>query len=101
MTNTVFRSRYVITGGMMAEWKYKCPCCKKTVHTRSGYNDVNSYRIAGTLFRCPICLNVLEINDDLTVSDFKKTLIDNRKKRKAESKLNDKDVVCVMDIFQE
>lgn len=83
----------------MAKWKYICPCCGQEIKTESDKELIQDYYV-GCLAPCPKCLNILQINADLTTTDFKEIVIENKKKRKAESKLNDRDTVCVFnDIY--
>lgn len=78
-------------------WEFTCPICNKPTKTLKAVKDVS--KLKESLFLCPCCLEVLKINDDLSVSDFRQILIDNKKKRKLESKLNDAETVNVIDIF--
>lgn len=78
----------------MGNWSYICPCCGKKIETDYHITEVRKWVQA--LFRCDVCLDVLRINEDLTVSDFQKILRDNKKKRKAESKLQEPEHIEVM-----
>lgn len=81
----------------MSKWSYICPCCGKDIKTDSDKEIIQDYYI-GVLVACPKCLNILQINPDLTTDDFRQVVIDNKKKRKAASTLDEKDTVCVFDI---
>ena len=80
----------------MSYWSYKCPYCDEKIKTERDKDFVKT--LIGYLVFCPKCLNILKINDDLTVSNFQQECLDNSKKRKAESKLNEPDKVEVYTI---
>lgn len=78
----------------MSYWSYICPCCDKKIKTSYSKDEVHKW--VQMLFRCESCLNILRINDDLTVSDFETMLKENKKKRKAESMLKEPEYIEVM-----
>lgn len=81
----------------MSNWSYICPCCGKKIKTDYSKEEVSKW--PQMLFRCEACLDILRINKDLTVSDFQKILRDNKKKRKAESKLQEPETIGIMEDF--
>lgn len=78
----------------MSNWSYICPCCGKKIKTDHSKEEVRKW--PQMLFRCEACLDILRVNEDLTVSDFQKILRENKKKRKAESKLQEPERIEVM-----
>lgn len=72
---------------------FKCPVC--------GYKDKNTTMeevfSVGDVVECPECLNILLVQDNYRLEDFKDILADrvNNNKRKAESKLNEPDSINV------
>lgn len=73
--------------------KFLCPIC--------GYSDrirMDWAFMKGELIECPKCLEVLRVKNDYSLENFRDVLIDNKSKRKAESKLNEPDYVSVKSI---
>lgn len=83
----------------MANWSYICPRCGEKIKTSISKEQAREY--SNKLYRCDACLDILRINEDLTVSDFHKILEENAKKRKAESKLEGRETVGIMEDFYE
>lgn len=81
----------------MSNWSYICPCCGKKTKTEHPIEEVQKW--PRMLFRCEVCLGILRLNDDLTVSDFEKIILKNKKKRKTESKLQERETIEVMEDF--
>lgn len=79
----------------MSDWSYICPYCKQKVRTTHSTSDMSFY--INKLITCPFCLNILRINSDFTTSDFQKILKENAGKRKAESKLQERETVEVIE----
>lgn len=79
--------------------KFVCPIC--------GHKDnilMEQVFMKGELIECPKCMNILRVKEDYGLEDFKDILIQNQSKRRAESKLNEPDSVCVKtleDVFYE
>lgn len=70
---------------------FKCPVC--------GCKDKNvimeeEFSI-GDLVECPECLNILVVQNNHRLEDFKDILADGVEKRRAESKLNEPDSITV------
>lgn len=72
---------------------FKCPVC--------GYKNkekiLEEEFSVGDVIECPDCLNLILVQDRYKLEDFKDILADqvNSKKRKAESKLNEPDRICI------
>ena len=70
---------------------FNCPVC--------GCKDkdivIEESFFTGDLIECPECLNILLVNGNYDLEDFKDILLEQSSKRRAESKLTDPDSVCV------
>lgn len=70
---------------------FKCPVC--------GCKDkdviIEEEFATGDLIECPDCMNILMVNGNYGLEDFKDILLEQSSKRRAESKLIEPDKVCV------
>lgn len=70
---------------------FNCPICgckDKDVIVEDEY-------AIGDLIECPECFNILVVGKRYVLEDFKDILLEQSSKRRAESKLNEPDMVCV------